>query len=166
MHSDTLIGTYEMPIPVESRSGWLPHENFAHLPRSSMPCFVDAPFVLSLGDGQAGESVQPVTLYLSINVSTPHPISPINTTNAIAMSAAENTLHDADEATKAITLTNTWEGAVARIQWLMDTLSPVAGVCHSAMSCYLIPDPSHFRSQLNPYAQMACSLLLAIPKVR
>jgi hypothetical protein len=124
IHPDTLIGVCEMSIPVESRS--------------------DAPFVLSRGDGQAGESVQPVTLYLSINVSAPHPILPINTTNAIAMSAAKNALHDTDAATKAIVLTNTWEGAVARIQWLLDTLSPVAG--------------------LNAYAQIACSLLLAIPK--
>jgi hypothetical protein len=111
-----------------------------------MSCFVDAPFVLSLGDGQAGESVQPVTLYLSINVpvdSPPEYTEPIrihryhqrySLFHLRWMSAAENTLHDADEATKAIDLTNTWEGAVARIQWLMDTLSPVAGVRHSAMS--------------------------------
>jgi hypothetical protein len=131
-----------------------------------MSHFVDAPFVLSRGDGQAGESVQPVTLYLSINVSAPHPILPINTTNAIAMSAAKNALHDTDAATKAIVLTNTWEGAVARIQWLLDTLSPVAGVRHSTMSFYIMPDLANLRSQLNPYAQIACSLLLAIPKVR
>jgi hypothetical protein len=131
-----------------------------------MSSFVDVPFVLSRGDGQAGESVQPVTLYLSIDVSTPHPILPINTTNAIAMSAAKNALRDTDEATKAIDLTNTWEGAVARIQWLMDTLSPVAGVRHRATSFCLIPDLAHFRSQLNPCAQIACSLLSAIPKVR
>jgi hypothetical protein len=88
--------------------------------------FTDVPFVLNRGDG-AGESVQPVTLYLSINVSA-------NATNAIAMSPSENALHDVDEAIKAIDLTTTWEGAVARIQWLMDTLSPVAGVRHSTMS--------------------------------
>jgi hypothetical protein len=166
LHPDRLIGTYEMPIPVESRSGRSLYENFAHRTRSSISCCIDTPFVLSLSDGQAGESAQPVTLYLSINVSTLHPILPNNTTNVIEMSTAENTLHDADEATKAIDLTNTWEGAVARIQWLMDTLSPVAGVRHSGMSFYLMPDLAHFRSQLNPYAQMACSLLLAIPKVR
>jgi hypothetical protein len=146
IHPDTLIGVYEMSIPVESRSGWLLYENFAHLTRSSMSCFIEVPFVLSCGDGQAGESVQHVTLYLSINVSTPQPILPTITTNAIAISAAENTLHDADEATKAIDLTHTWEVAVARIQWLMDTLSPVAEVRHSAISFHLMPDVAHFRS--------------------
>jgi hypothetical protein len=111
-----------------------------------MSSFVDVPFVLNRGDGQAGESAQPITLYLSINVSTPHPILSINTTHAIAMTAAENTLHDADEAAKAIDITNAWEGAVARIQWLLDTLSPVAGVRHSAMSFYLMPDLAYFFS--------------------
>jgi hypothetical protein len=174
-----------------------------------MFCSVDVPFVLSRGDGQAGESVQPVTLYLTIIVpanAAPHPILPINTTSTIAtetdvsfmeqateptiahvqdsieptpsvvatawgplspptahgpietstpilpepnvraeMSPAENALRGAGEATKAISLTNTWEGAVARIQWLLDTLSPVAGVRHSAMSFYLMPDLAHLR---------------------
>ena len=34
----------------------------------------------------------------------------------------------ADEAEKSIDRSNTWEGVVGRIKWLMDTLSPVAGV--------------------------------------
>ena len=34
----------------------------------------------------------------------------------------------ADEAGKLIDRSNTWEGVVGRIKWLMDTLSPVAGV--------------------------------------
>jgi hypothetical protein len=194
-----------------------------------MICFIDVPFVLSRGDGRAGESFQPVTLYLSITVpanATPHLTSPINTTSAVATEiqvssleqATEPTiahvqdsiepvssvvvttpeplspptdrgpfetgaptppepavmaemspakaLNDADEATKAIGLTNAWKGTVARIQWLMNTLSPVAGVRHTTMPFYLTSDLANFRSQLNPYAQMACSLLSAIPKVR
>jgi|SRR6266702_1121021 len=161
-----------------------------------MSRFVDVPFTLSNGDGQAGQSVPPVILYLTITVSantTSHPILPTNPTNAIAtevdvspmeqatkpamaqnsiettpfviatapdrlspptdhvpietstsispapdvraaMSPAENALHDADEATKAINLLSTWEGVVARIQWVMDTVSPAAEVRHSAMS--------------------------------
>ena len=164
-----------------------------------MSHFVEFPFVLSNGDGQAGQSVQPVILYLTITVSanaTSHPILPINPTNAIAtevdvlpmkkatkptmapdsiettpfvvttvpeplspptdhapiedstpvplvpdvraaMSPAEDALHGADEATKAINLPSTWEGAVARIRWVMDTVSPAAEVRHSAMSLYL-----------------------------
>ena len=99
--------------------------------------FTDVPFVLNSDDGNAGELVQLVTLYLSINVSPnaiSHPILPIDATNAIAVSPSENALSDTDEAIKAIDLTITWGGAVARIQWLMDALSPVAGVRHSAMS--------------------------------
>ena len=167
---------------------------------------VDAPFVLSVGDGQAGESDQPVTLYLTITVSadaTSHPILPANTTNTIAtegdvspaeqatgativhpqdffetapyvvavpntpeplspptdhvpvetgaptspvpdvqsaISPTKDALQGADEATKAIDLTNTWEGAVERIKWVIDTVSPVAGVRHNAISFYYMFD--------------------------
>ena len=94
---------------------------------------------------QAQDSIEPTP---SVVATTPEPLSPptdsgpIETSTPILpdpavraeMSPAENALHDADDATKAIGLTNTWEGAVGRIQWLMDTLSPVAGVRHSAMS--------------------------------
>src|SRR6266702_1463256 len=193
-----------------------------------MSRFVDYPFVLRIGDGQAGQSDQPIILYLTITVSanaTSHPILPYNPTNAIATevdvspmeqatkpttardltettpfvvatapgpispptdhapigtstpmplvpdvraagSPAGDALHDADEATKAINLPSRWEGAVARIKWLMDTVSPAAEVRHSAMSCYLMLDRAGFPSQLHPYAKMACGLLLAIPKVR
>ena len=37
-------------------------------------------------------------------------------------------LDRADEAKKLIDPSNTWEGVVGRIKWVMDTLSPVAGV--------------------------------------
>ncbi len=161
-----------------------------------MSRFVDVPFVLNNGDGQAGQSDQPVILYLTITVSanaTSYPILPINATNAIAtdvhvspmeqatkhtmaqdfiettpfvvatapeslspptdhvpieistpippvhdvraaISPAENSLRDADEATKEINLASTWEGAIARIKWVMDTVSSAAEVCHSAIS--------------------------------
>ncbi len=191
-----------------------------------MSRFAEVPFVLSNGDGQAGQSDQPVILYLTIAVSanaTSHPILPINPTNAVAtkvdvspmeqatkptmtqdptettpfvvatapeplstptehietsipippvpdvraaMSPAENALRDAEEATKAINLPSTWEGAVARIKWVMDTVSPAAEVRHSTMSFYLMLDRADFCSQLHPYAKIACGLLLAIPKVR
>ena len=41
---------------------------------------------------------------------------------------AQNRLHLADKAEKLIDQSNTWEGVVGRIKWLMDTLNPVAGV--------------------------------------
>ncbi|KAH9051943.1 hypothetical protein EDB87DRAFT_627171 [Lactarius vividus] len=184
-HPDTLIGMHESPIPAESQ--------------------IDIPFTLSNGDGEGGQSDQPVILYLTIAVSTnatSHPVSPINPASAVAtkadvspieratkptiihdstksvpfvfatapeppsptdhtptgtntpmptvpdiratVSPAENALRVADEAAKAINLSSTWEGAVARIKWVVDTVSPVA--------------------ELHPYAKMACGLLLAIPK--
>src|SRR6266702_2789864 len=193
-----------------------------------MSRFLEVTLVLNNGDGQAGQSGHPITLYLKITVSanaTSHPILPIHPTNTIAtevdispmeqtmrptiaqnsiettpfvvatvaeplsppmdhvpietstpippapdvraaMSPAENAPHDAEEATKVINLPSTWEGAVARIKWVMDTMSPVAEVRYSAMSIYLMLDRANFRSQLHPYAKMACGLLLAIPKVR
>ena len=172
-----------------------------------MSCSVDAPFVLTGGEGQAGESVQqPVTLYLTITASanaTSHLILPTNTTNTVAtdvdvapmeqatettishpqdstettlfaaaiantpeplspptnrapietsthispeldvqgaMSPAKDALQGADEATKALDLTSTWEGAVERVKWVIDTVSPVAGVRHGPISCYLMLD--------------------------
>jgi len=151
---------------------------------------VDVPFSLINVNRQAGQSTQPITLYLTVTVSpdtTSYPVSPINAINlqstevnesppreatnpsmaqdfmnitrsAVAtgsetlshptdripskmstpmppladrpagMSPAENTLHDADEAMTAINLSNTWEGALERIKWVMDTVSPVAEV--------------------------------------
>ncbi|KAH9039720.1 hypothetical protein EDB84DRAFT_1415611, partial [Lactarius hengduanensis] len=183
---NTLIGMHDTPIPIESQ--------------------IDIPFILSDGDGQPGQSVQPVILYLTIAVSanaTSHPVFPIKPTNPlptivdaspmervtkptiaqdsiesvrcvvltppeprspptdhvptktnipiptipdvqVAASPAQNALHVADESTKAINLPSTWEGAIARIKWVMDTVSPVA--------------------ELHPYAKMAYSLLFAIPK--
>jgi hypothetical protein len=41
---------------------------------------------------------------------------------------AQISLDRADEAKKLIDRSDTWEGVVGRIKWLMDTLSPVAGV--------------------------------------
>ncbi len=37
-------------------------------------------------------------------------------------------LRCADEAKKPIDRTNTWEGAISRIKWVMDTVSPIAEV--------------------------------------
>ncbi len=54
------------------------------------------------------------------------------------MSPAENALRNADEAMTTINLSNTWEGALERIKWVMDTLNPVAEV--RTMSFYPILD--------------------------
>ena len=41
---------------------------------------------------------------------------------------AQDGIDRADELEKSIDGSDTWEGVVGRIKWLMDTLSPVAGV--------------------------------------
>ncbi|KAH9055563.1 hypothetical protein EDB87DRAFT_1824562 [Lactarius vividus] len=85
LHADVLIGTQE--IPVESQTE----------------------VAVVLTNGQAGQSIQPVTLYLTVVVSP-----------------VENALRDADEAITIINLSNKWEGALSRIKWVVDTLGPVA----------------------------------------
>ncbi|KAH9013573.1 hypothetical protein EDB85DRAFT_2280828, partial [Lactarius pseudohatsudake] len=154
---DTLIGTHEM-IPVESQ--------------------IDTPFVLTNGDRQVGQSIPPVTLYLTVVMSpntTSYPILPTDApdlqsteindshsgeaekpsvplgsirsaiaTGSETLSHTEIALHGAGEALATINLSNTWEGALERIKWVMDTVSPVA--------------------ELHPYAKMAYGLLFAIPK--
>ena len=72
------------------------------------------------------------------------------------------TLRRADEAMKLIDRSNTWESAVGRIKWVMDTLGPIAEV-RVISFCLSFTEPTF--SQLSPYAKMAYSLLLAIPKV-
>ncbi len=79
------------------------------------------------------------------------------------MSPAKNALLNADEVMTTIKLSNTWEGALQRIKWVMDIVSPVIEV--RAMSFLPIFDRAEFRSQLHPYAKMAYGLLFAIPKV-
>ncbi|KAH8997055.1 hypothetical protein EDB83DRAFT_927917 [Lactarius deliciosus] len=182
---DIHIAAHEM-IPVESQ--------------------IDTPFVLTNGDGQAGESV---TLYLTVIVSpnttsgtilplilpinapiiqsntiddspsgeaevsvaqesmdptrsaittgsdtlsppTDHHPSEINApippaADRRGLSPAVSALDGADGAMATMNLSNKLEGALGRIKWVMDTVSPVA--------------------ELHPYAKMAFSLLFGIPKV-
>jgi len=49
------------------------------------------------------------------------------------MSSAEKALHDANEAMPIIDLSNAWEGALERIKWVMDTVSPVAEVRYNVL---------------------------------
>ena len=63
---------------------------------------VDVPFVLTNRDKEAGQSTQPVTLYLTVIVL---PMATIDFSESV-----------------------TWEGALEKTKWVMDTLSPVAEV--------------------------------------
>ncbi len=81
----------------------------------------------------------------------------------VAVSPAENALHDANEAMTTINLSNTWEGVLGRIKWVMDAVSPVAEVRCNVLIAR--PCPSRICSQLHPHAKMAYNLLFVIPKV-
>jgi hypothetical protein len=50
------------------------------------------------------------------------------TNRPAGMSLAENALREADDALTTINLSDTWEGALEKIKWVMDTLGPVAEV--------------------------------------
>jgi hypothetical protein len=61
--------------------------------------------------------MQPVTLYVTVNITPP--LDP------------RLALHQADEAMNRIIpidRSNTWESAVGKIKWVMDTLGPIAEV--------------------------------------
>ena len=143
---------------------------------------VEIPFILAQGNGQAGQSTQPVTLYLTILVpaNRASPSLPVNVPTEADESPAEEipipavvsspmgldpptepepplpppdlllvqsstpmpqvreetfliekaqaSLDRADEVEKSFNRSNAWEGVVGRIKWVLDTLSPVAGV--------------------------------------
>ena len=55
------------------------------------------------------------------------------TNRRAGMSPAEDALHDAKEVMATINLSKTWEGALERIKWVMDILSPVAEVRYSVL---------------------------------
>ncbi|KAH9066830.1 hypothetical protein EDB87DRAFT_463860 [Lactarius vividus] len=80
------------------------------------------------------------TVRLLRDVSTP----PLAADRGAGMLSAKSALRDADEAMMTVNLSNTLEGALGRIKWVMDAVSSVA--------------------ELHPYAKMAYGLLFAIPK--
>jgi len=58
----------------------------------------------------------------------PSPFIPPAADQQAGMSPAENAVHGAGEAMSTINLSKTWEGALERIKWVMDTASSVAEV--------------------------------------
>ena len=72
----------------------------------------------------------------------------------------------ADESMKRIVSidgSNTWEKALERIKWVMDTLGPIAEV---RVIPFCVLGQANLHTQLSPFAKMAHGLLLAIPKAR
>jgi hypothetical protein len=141
--------------------------NQLNISRADIPCVLE--------NGEAARSTEPVTLYITINVTPPNlcnspsiptkdddslaeeaniprriqfptpehllPLShyqPVETSNTIPQSREEMShtstknprfaLYQADESMKRIDGSNTWEGTVGRIKWVMDTLGPIAEV--------------------------------------
>jgi hypothetical protein len=143
--------------------------NQLNISRADIAC------VLENDLGEAARSTQPVTLYITVNITPPNlynsppsiptedddspaeeatipgriqlptsehllPLSHrqhVKTGNTMPQSRPTSTknprfaLHRADKAMERIVPTdrlNTWERAVGRIKWVMDTLGPIAGV--------------------------------------
>ena len=162
-HPDMLIGTHEMPIPLASQSGSFCFVDnslpFSHLniSRADIAC------VLGNGVRGAARPTQPVTLYITFNITPPNlynsppniptegdgssprhlvPMSyhqPVETGNImpreeISPSSTRNpriALHRADKAMERVVpidRSNSWERAVRKVKWVMDTLGPIAEV--------------------------------------
>ena len=147
--------------------------NHLNISRADIPC------ALETDHGEAARSTQPVTLYITMNITPPNlynrspsvptedggshaeeatipgpiqlsapehllPLSnhqPVENDNTVLQSREEVSpastenprpaLDRTDEAMKRIVpidRSKTWERAVGRMKWVMDTLSPVAGV--------------------------------------
>jgi hypothetical protein len=71
---------------------------------------------------------------------------PPATDQRAGMSPAENALHDAKEVVATINLSKTWEGALERIKWVMDTVSPVAAVRRNVLFCQSLTEPNFLLS--------------------
>ena len=147
--------------------------NQLNISRADIPC------ILENDVGEAARSTQPVTLYITVNITPPNlydspqriptkeddpsaeattpgriqftvpehilPLShrrPVESSNTMPQSQRETpptgstenpgfALHWADKVMKRIVPNdrrNTWERAVGRIKWVMDTLGPIAEV--------------------------------------
>ena len=104
-------------LAADQRAGMSPAENALHDTDQAVTTTTDT----TVATGS--ETLSPPSDRLSSDMNTPH------TANRRAgMSPAENALRDTDATMSTINLSNTWEGALERIKWVMDTLSPVAGV--------------------------------------
>ena len=104
------------------------------------------PDIATEGDDNPTEAVPTLTVVPDSrapdqSTESNHPLPPpdhvpIQSTTAMPQDQGETSLTEkaqigldrADELEKSIDRSDTWEGVVGRIKWLMDTLGPVAGV--------------------------------------
>ena len=80
---------------------------------------------LSLATAPTSKPLSASTKNLLIESSAP---APSTTDCKTEISPTEKALHDADNAVKAMDLYNTWDKALGRIRWVMDTIGPIAEV--------------------------------------
>ena len=163
-----------MPVPPASQTGSFYRRssmsNLLNVSRADIPC------ILENNVGETARSIQPVILYISINIAPPNlhnnppsiptedkvspkgeatvpgpiqfpapehfsPLShhqPVEAGDSKPQSREEASpastkdlrvaLNQADQAMKQMDRSNTWQGAVGRIKWVMETLSPIAEV--------------------------------------
>ena len=124
--------------------------NQLNISRADIPC------ILENDVGEAARSTQPVTLYITVNITPPNLYD-----SPQRIPKGDDWADKTMKQMVPIDLRITWERAVGRIKWVMDTLDPIAEVRSFLMSLAtseLIP------TQLSPFAKMAHGLLLAIPK--
>ena len=84
-----------------------------------------APDSKGLGQSTEPEHPSPPPDHLPVEGVTP---MPQDRGEMSLVDKAQISLDLAEQAKKLIDRSNTWEGVVGRIKWVMDTLSPVAGV--------------------------------------
>ena len=115
-----------------------------HLPSASMPPATDSRAGMTENAVHDADEFVMTTTYttrstFATDTEAPSPptdrlagemsaVMPPATDPRAGMSPAEIALRDAKEAMTTISLSETWEGSLKRIKWVMDTLSPVAGV--------------------------------------
>jgi len=111
-----------MPPAAVRRAGMSPAEDALHdADEAVMTTTNTTQSTVTTGSG----TLLPSTDHLSSEMSTPMPPA---ADGRAGISPAENALHDADEAMTTINLSNTLEGALERIKWVMDAVSSVAEV--------------------------------------
>ena len=117
---DHLLTEMTTPPAADRRAGMSPAENTLHDTDEAAVTIATNTIRSTVATGS--ENLSPPTDHLP---SAPMPPA---ADRRAGMSPAKNALHDADEAMMSINLSKTWEGALERIKWVMDTLSPVAEV--------------------------------------
>ncbi len=88
----------------------------------------------------SGEPIQSTATEFHLPLSGPLPIEtgtpmPDGQTEMSPTEKALIAVRRADEAKKLIDQVKTWQGAVSRIKWVMDTVSPIVEVC----AIYILP---------------------------